>query len=309
MTEDFSKLAHERLTALAKERRRSAENLPALGPEARCRLQEEVAQLRQGKVVPEKRRESQVTWTNWLRPWLPWIACAAAIIPLLLIVFFPVHEEEAKRGMPTQVASYNAPEPPSFEIPPMPESLAAPLPEQIVTNPPRPTAVARGTTAAATSSTTASPTSSSATRLAAEKPVPNPRPAGRTRLRYAAVPSGTAPLLLSDFEVLQTGLRLELRDADGSLYTGRVAPLVAISARSAGWSFEARGRSRTLGKPVAITGNFGAAPLASADAGTPSRSAPTPTAEEGALGLPLSMTIQVGGSNIIEQRALPRINP
>lgn len=313
MSKEPNQLAHQRLVALAQERRRVAEKLPPLSGPARQRLLTEVERL-QGETLrlSEDPAGAGAKGTSPWSPWLSWLGVAAAAAVLFLVV--RLAETEPKLD-PAQARSVNetaaveaaesgiAPTAGGAVANPVADEVrtfaaAAPLAENDAA------AVAPAPGAAATD--LLRPGESAASSLAstaADATVASAREGGllaaaqRIRRRYQAVTSqGSPPPFLGNFEVTQRGHLVNLRESDGSSYTGRVTRLPRRAGQTGPveWSFEGKGLQQARRETVWIVGNF-------LDRSGASGAVAAPQVLEATL----TATIQVDGTNLFELRATP----
>lgn len=348
MASNPGKLAHARLTALAQRRRRFAKTSPGLPEAIRRRLHEEVA--RRNEATPQPHPSPPSLWEGWRhwRALLAWLGVGAAAAVLVFVVRFPEAPgpmaarpqpgaDESAAPAPSApaaaaarpaAASSTAPADPSAGIvrsaPATTTNRAlqlalrglgdAALPVDPGPAPAEP--LARSVPAPVPASALASPPRPAATR----GPVAEP---GRSRARvdlgsaqrlrqsyHAVLGRGTVPAALAAFDILRSRDRIEVHDTDGSVYVGRVNAVGIADTSPATWSFEVHGFSRTLGRSVAITGNFGGATTDPAeafadDASSEARTAAAAPVSQDFLQLPLTATVLVEGSNPFEVHAIP----
>ena len=90
--------------------------------------------------------------------------------------------------------------------------------------------------------------------------------------------ASTGFAVMSEFDLLTSGSRVTIKDADGSIYNGRVS-----SAQASGFAFRATGVNRSISQRVEFTGRY-APTLSAAD-----------DAKQGTTGASLEGEIRVGG--------------
>ncbi len=307
-----------------------AERLPALSAADRERLLEQARRLNREPPlsgIEATGSSRDPAWSPRWRRFLPWIGALAALLPLVIIVFFPAprstqHASVAPRDT---LALRGAPPSSPAPIPSMPVALEN-NPVSVRPTPAKPRDAIGGPPPglgfAPSLSRFAPPSATSPVATASNSAEPPaaiaPKIVGRTgaveipnRQHFKVEPdTGRPPALLSDFDVLRSGSSVELRESDGSRYLGRVSP-VRLGNSGPDWTLEARGRSVTLGLPVLITGNFGA-PISPDDESSRfgvqrggGKWTGAPAASVIDLDRPLSMTVMVGGTNVIELQAVP----
>lgn len=301
MSKDRSKLAHDRLTALAMARRRAAERLPPLSAEGRQRLQEEVTRRREGELELPEMRPLARPWRLGWRMFLPWLAVGGAAALLVFMIWLPGASREA---VTAERAASSAVEVRAVEHPAVPSapSLALASAEREVMIVPEATSVSTAKIPALAVPAAAGRAAGSVDLAAAQ----------RLRQQYRALSSNAAaPGLLRSFEVVRRGSRVEFRDEGGTVYTGRVATVSTRTGASI-WSYEARGFDRRLGQSVWITGNFGRPEESDSAAGdrgvaTSGVDGVRLSAREAGtfLDLPFTATVLLNGTNAVELNAVP----
>lgn len=312
-----AELAHARLIAYADECRRGAEQLPELSPELRNALQREVERYARG-LAPDRPSPTESTrgWRHWLAP-TAWLAAATAFV---ILAFVRITTNPERGNSPEMVGGETAP----FD----PRATKSPV--LYAADPPAPASGSGGGTAAGAEADlaeilgpapAAAPTTvaravrpasaKSATALAAgAAPVASPtvRVRGAFRASKTSVAPERSPLLR--FEVVRVGENVELRDEDGSVFSGRVQPIPPGAETPTSWSYEAAGTSKKLGAPVAITGNFTLPTPAPAPAPAGAPAADPAAAEpvvDSFLDLPFTASLLVNGEQSLEIEAVPEV--
>jgi hypothetical protein len=322
-------LAHQRLVAMAQDRRRVAEKLPPMSGVTRERLLAEVERTRDGSA--QLAEDSGLTASHapkaW-QGWLTWLGVAAAVGVLILVVRLSNPESQSPpRAVVASSKDDSSLTPPAVAesagetevVGSAPAQSPAPAEREVLSDAtslaagstldagggggtgeardarkefPGPTAAApaRGLDAVALPTSAAAPSLAAAGRSLLDA-------AHRIRRHYeAAIPPGNPPPFLRSFEVIHNGSLIRLIEPDGSAYTGRISrlPRRLGQAGPMEWSFEGRGVRRSLPGTVWIVGNFVGNAAASDSSAAPEL-----------LEAAINVTIQVDGTNVFELRAAP----
>lgn len=289
MGQDLIDFAHARLSALAQQRRRDAQQLAPLHRLSRRRLQEEVARRHAGagrlrEPVPGTERR----WV-WARGWLAWLAVGAAVAVLVFVIRFPWEPDAAEVRLASRSAADAASGAPAAVA-------SAPV------APPPASAPAGAARAASDEALMASPTSLAVARTVGDAGGSRGvdlSAAQFVRQRFTSVAlRGEALPVLGTFQIIRDGHAVALLEPDGSMYQGRVTPIQSTEGDVRVWVFEGQGFSERLRRAVVITGNF-EAPEEAAEVGSPG-------AKAGAfLRHPLTATLLIQGQGTVDIRAVP----
>ena len=248
--------AERRLRALARTRRDASRALPPWSAVNRQRLRDEVARLHQsGSALPDPAAHVARPWPVWrmLGAWVGVAAAGAVFVWVVLLSQPPKPWTLAlKTSTPTAASESDGLDRPA----PVPAPLALPSDAEGAAD----TAVSGG----GGGSVPVSAPGQLAPAARSERFDFNA--ARRIRHSFRTVAPTGAPPILKAFEIVQTGGGLEILDEDGSVFSGRLPRRAPSGGRQPAWTFEAQGISRTLGKGVRLTGNFGEAAAASGGA-------------------------------------------
>ncbi|MBL9139202.1 MAG: hypothetical protein JNK85_25260 [Verrucomicrobiales bacterium] len=306
MSKEPHQLAHQRLVALAQERRRVAEKLPPLGAFARQRLLTEAERLQKESPRLSESSSAGAPKGNVWGAWLTWLGVAAAAAVLILVIRLA---DSGPTPGPVSVASATKSEMERAALPADLQSDAstaaaavgggdiAAAPPPVLASPAEGNEFASAPTSADLSPTVPSTPALDHAMPSAGRQGLMLRSAQRIRRRYEGVTShGSAPPFLRSFEVTQRGYLLNLREPDGSSYTGRVTQLPRRTGQTGPmeWSFEGKGLQQGRSETVWIVGNF----QDKSGVAGPSSTPPV-------LDATLTATIQIGGTNLFELRATP----
>ncbi|MCC6234321.1 MAG: hypothetical protein IT580_16885 [Verrucomicrobiales bacterium] len=300
--------AEVRLRAVARTRQLAAGSLPPLSELSRRRLREEVQRIQAGgHVIQDAVTRPRDAGRLW-RLLLAWSGVGAACLALVWVVLF---SNRPARPSVTLAKSDNAEL--DAVLPPPPAAAAEPSLSS---------ATAPSDSVADASGVAATPTVVRSAAAAVEAPAVASSAregrfdfasAQRVRHPYRLATGATPPPILGTFDMIQTGGGIEIIDADGSTYSGRHPRRAPSEERSPAWTFEARGFSRTLGKSVQITGNFGTT-LSAAERADRSREGSREEAGEAADAATffrqrVSATVLVDGASVFEVLADPAPAP
>lgn len=294
--------AHERLAALVRRRLRDAEVLPPMPESMRARLHGEVIrQVEMRLQVPEPVPISAAAaaWMRW-RSLLGPGALGLAVLVVLLMVVRSGDLGPRPRAGAGVVSETGARGSVALSLPDT-AGVPTPLAETTLSSAAAPLIVAVEPTAGASARPKVSARAEARPDPASGAALSNLGGAVRVRRWYVAsreskVP-GDGPVILSRFEVFRGPDRVELRDADGSVYSGRVQA-GGRTGESAGWTYEGRGVHLPSGRVASITGFFGRS-------GAP---ASLPEGGEGTgelLDLPFTGSAVIGEAQVVDVRAGP----
>ncbi len=291
--------AHERLTALARWRRRDTTVSGPMPTAMRERLHREVSRqsvAASGFQEPVPIPAVVAWWRRW-RALAGWVGIGLGAVGVL-VVMSRLGQDGSPRNRPLGGDLENSVFRPEAETVGAPSRvgtapLSAPLSLDAPISAPIAAAPALVDVEAGTRVRPAIRADSSAA-----KQMRNLDGVVRLRRRYlAAGDSNAAPaavVMLRGFEVVRLSDRVEFRDDDGSIYLGRVEDrLVAKEGGERGWAFEGRGTNVASGKVVWITGLFG--PVLE----------PQDSRVERFMEMPFAGTAVVGETQVVEIRAEP----
>lgn len=291
--------AHERLTALARWRRRDTSAAGLMPAAMRERLHREVArQSGTGSGFPEPVPIPAMAawWRRW-RAFAGWVGVGLGAVGVLALMT-RLGQDGSPRNRPFRGDLENSVLRPEAEAAGAPSRVgAAPLSAPLGLDAPISAPIAAAPALVAVEAGTGVSPGIRADSSAA-KQMRNLDGVVRLRRRYLAVgDSNAAPaaaVMLRGFEVVRLSDRVEFRDDDGSIYVGRVEDrLVAMEGGEKGWAFEGRGTNVASGKVVWITGLFG-----------PVRE-PQDSRVERFMEMPFAGTAVVGETQVVEIRAEP----
>ncbi|MCC6232877.1 MAG: hypothetical protein IT580_09555 [Verrucomicrobiales bacterium] len=300
--------AEVRLRAMARTRQLAAGALPPLSDLSRRRLRDEVDRIQAGgHVIQDAVTRPRDAGRFW-RVVLAWGGVGAACLALVWVVLF---SNRPARPSVTLAKSDTAEL--DAVLPPPPPAAAAERSVSSAAAPVDSSADASGVAATPTIVRSAAVAEAPAVASSAREGRFDFASAQRVRHPYRLATGATPPPILGTFDMIQTGGGIEIIDADGSTYSGRHPRRAPSEERSPAWTFEARGFSRTLGKSVQITGNFGTT-LSAAERADRTREGSRDEAGEAADAATffrqrVSATVLVDGSSVFEVLADPAPAP